>query len=270
MKYYVDSLHGTVLKNIVVAGFTLTETTYRPTLSLPKHSHQFAYFCFVLQGGFTEFYERQYRFCRPSTLIFHPSDESHSDYFQTGARCFNIQMDVQWVGRMREHSRIVDIPSDFHGGYLARLATKIYKEFRQTDELSSLIIEGMMLELLGEAARRVIKKSKLNPPPWLIKARELLQDQFCEPLTLSKIAGSVGVHETHLSREFHRYYLCTVGEYIRELRIEFAAHKLRISNTSLSEVALSTGFVDQSHFTKTFKHLIGFTPAAYRKTFRKR
>src|SRR5438876_6649352 len=50
----LDSVYGTVLRSSAVAEFTLTETAYTPGLQLPKHSHQSAYFCFVLQGSFTE------------------------------------------------------------------------------------------------------------------------------------------------------------------------------------------------------------------------
>ena len=270
MKPHLDSVYGTVLRSRMVAGFTLTETAYTPGLQLPKHSHQSAYLCFVLQGSFTEWYEQQSRACRSSTLIFHPLDERHSDHFHTAARCFNLLMDVRWVDRVRQHSAIVERPTDFHGGFLAQLATRLYKEFRLMDELSPLIVEGLTSEILGEAARYSLKQRGPGPPPWLEQARELLHDQFHERLTLSQVAGAVGVHETHLSREFRRYYRSTVGEYVRHLRIEFACHKLSTSGTPLSEIALAAGFTDQSHFARTFKLRTGMSPATYRRTFRTR
>ena len=49
-------LYGNVLSNASVAGLTLSETSYASNLKLPKHSHEEAYFCFVLEGGFTEVY----------------------------------------------------------------------------------------------------------------------------------------------------------------------------------------------------------------------
>lgn len=270
MKHRLDSLYGTVIRSDVVAGFTLTETAYTPSLQLSRHFHQSAYFCFVLQGSFTESYEHQSRACGPSTLIFHPSGERHADHFHTATRCFNLLMDARWVERARQHSEIVDSPTDFHGGFLAKLATRLYKEFRQMDELSPLIIEGLTIQVLGEAARSSLKRHRPEPPLWLKQVRELLHDQFHEHLSLSKVAGSVGVHETHLSREFRRYYRCTVGEYIRHLRLEFACHQLSTSGTPLSEIALAAGFADQSHFARTFKQISGMSPTTYRKTFRTR
>jgi AraC family transcriptional regulator len=266
MKFLPDSVYGTLLRSSVVEGFTLTETAYPASLRLPRHSHHSAYFCFVLQGRFTEFYQQQQsRACRPSTLIFHPADETHSDFFSAPARCFNIIMDSNWAERIRRHSAAFDSPTDFHGGFVAQLAMRLYKESRQMDELSPLIIEGLTIEIIGETARHSLKRQKPVPPQWLGQARELLHDQFQECLTLAKVAGSVGVHETHLSREFRRYYRCTVGEYLRRLRVEFACRKLSASATPLSEIALAAGFSDQSHFARTFKRMIGTSPAAYRR-----
>lgn len=270
MKLNPDSLHGTALRSCVVAGLTLTETAYAPSLRLPRHFHQSAYFCFVLQGNFTEFYERQSRACRPSTLIFHPSDEAHADHFHTAARCFNILLGARWVERARRHPGMADGSTDFRGGFLAQLAARLYKEFRHMDELSPLIIEGLTIEILGEAARSSIRRQRPTPPQWLERAREVIRDQFREPLTLAKVAGSVGVHETHLAREFRRHYRQTVGEYVRSLRVGFAGRQLSSSGTPLSDIALAAGFTDQSHFARTFKRLTGMSPAAYRRTFRAR
>jgi AraC family transcriptional regulator len=81
-------LYGNVLSNASVAGLTLSETSYASNLKLPKHSHEQTYFCFVLEGGFTEVYGRRSRSCRPSTLVFHPAGEKHSNFFRAvSGRC---------------------------------------------------------------------------------------------------------------------------------------------------------------------------------------
>jgi len=268
MRLHANNLYGTVVRSRLVGGFTLTETAYSSGLQLPRHAHHSAYFCFVLQGHFTEFHDKQSRACRASTLIFHPSGEPHADHFHSAARCFNLLMDIKWVENIRQASMILATPTAFQGGLVAQLTTKLYREFRQIDELSPLIIEGLTTELLGEATRGSLRFQRPTVPPWLNRARELLHDQFRERLTLSKVAASVGVHETHLCREFRRYFRCTVGEYTRQLRIEFACHQLCGSTNPLSEIALAAGFTDQSHFARTFKQITGLSPASYRRTFR--
>jgi AraC family transcriptional regulator len=54
---------------------------------------------------------------------------------------------------------------------------------------------------------------------------------------------------------------------LRKRRIEKASHSLQNSNQSLVEIALSSGFSDQSQFTKSFKRMTGLTPAQYRNLF---
>jgi len=198
-------------------------------------------------------------------LIFHPSGESHSDEFKTDAHCFNLQIN----GDLKYRATQLDQPAAFQGGTPAYLATKLYREFRVMDELSPLAIEGLALELFAEALRG-IRRELRQAPTWLGAARELLHAQFAERLTITQVASAVRVHPTHLAREFHRRYQLTIGEYVRQLRIEFACRQLSSSDAPLSEIAVASGFFDQSHFSKTFKQINGMSPATYRRTFRPR
>jgi AraC-like DNA-binding protein len=81
------------------------------------------------------------------------------------------------------------------------------------------------------------------------------------------VAESIGIHPVHLAREFRKHYHCTVGEYLRRLRIEHASRKLIESDSSLVDISEAAGFADQSHFGRTFKRLMGITPNGYRALF---
>ena len=264
------SFYGDVLKTDLVAGIALTETAYSSKLKLPKHSHTYPYFCFVLRGSYTEAHGKHSRVCTRSTLIFHPSEEEHTDYFYSDTCCFNIQLTDQWLKRVQQYLRLLDSPADFRGGRLAHLATRIYKEFRWIDDLSPLVIEALALEIIVESFRQAVGGTVHKPPPWLEQARELLNERFSQNLTLAYISESVGVHPVHLAREFRRFYQCTIGEYIRQRRVDLACHKIATSNLPTSEIALSLGFFDQSHFARTFKAITGLTPNQYRTAFRSR
>lgn len=262
---HLNSLHGTVLRSSSVASFTLTETIYPPRLKLLEHAHQTAYFCFILQGNFTEAYSSHSRTYSASTLIFHPPEEVHSDQFHCRVRCFNVQIDAHL------HREVPSLrqSADFQGGTLTHLATRLYREFCEMDEVSALVIEGLALEMVAAVARSV-KTSECRPPAWLTRAREMLHENFAEGLTVDDVASAVGIHPTHLAREFHRYFRCTIGEYVRQRRVEFACHQISASDAPLSEIALAAGFFDQSHFGRTFKQITGMSPSDYRKTFRTR
>jgi AraC family transcriptional regulator len=98
----------------------------------------------------------------------------------------------------------------------------------------------------------------------------MIKARFLEHLTLSDIAADVGVHPVTLAREFRHHYQCTVGEIIRRERIGFACRELLSSGKPLADVAISSGFYDQSHFARTFKKTVGITPTQYRANRRSR
>jgi AraC family transcriptional regulator len=250
-----------------VGNFRLSERAYPPGYKTPLHSHLQALFCFVVEGSYTETYGTLTRSCKPATLLFHPAEEAHAERFHDqGGRSFVIELDSSWLNSVRAQAHVVDGPAAFRGGTTALIGRRLYKEFREIDDVSPLVIEGLMLELLGEASRRSRSDAGVSQsmPRWLTQARELLLARFAERLTLACIAKEVGVHPTHLSQTFHLHFGCTVGEYIRQLRIEYACQELATSDTPLATIALGAGFCDQSHFTRTFKRFTGVAPSEYR------
>lgn len=258
--------HAGILGKRAVAGFELTEIAYCSGLKLAAHRHERAGFCLVLSGTYTEDYSRKALQCRPQTVTFSPAEEKHSNHFGLmGSRCFIIDIDKQELERLREHSIRLDSPNCFYGGSLAGLAARLYGEFKARDEASDLIIEGLALEMIGEAARRSIRKPSGKTHPWLKQARELLHSKFSESISLRLVAESVGVHPVYLASEFRRCFGSTVGEYVRRLRIEYACKEISVrGDVHLAQIALTAGFSSQSHFSKTFKRMTGMTPLEYR------
>jgi AraC family transcriptional regulator len=84
------------------------------------------------------------------------------------------------------------------------------------------------------------------------------------------IARITDVHPAHLVRVFRKKFGCTIGEYVRRLRVEFACRQIRATDAPLSEIAAHAGFFDQSHLNKIFKNLFKLTPYEYRKIHRTR
>jgi AraC family transcriptional regulator len=74
------------------------------------------------------------------------------------------------------------------------------------------------------------------------------------------------VHPVHLAREFRRFEHCTIGEYVRRLRIEQACRRLTHSTDPIAAIAAEAGFADQSHFARTFKRVVGMSPVQFRAT----
>jgi AraC family transcriptional regulator len=264
------NLYGKGVKSHKVGAFTLSERLYPAYFQTPRHTHDCALFCFVVQGGYTETYGSRTRACEPSTFLFHAPGESHAEQFYgSGGSSFIVEIEPQWLERVAQHSRVINTSADFDGGVITHLAARLYKEFLDMDEISPLVIEGLMFEMLGETSRSARSLAAPQPPRWLEQAKQLLQERFAEPITLAEIARTVGVHPVHLSQVFHKHYNCTVGLYLRQRRIEFACQRLVSSTMPLSEIALAAGFSDQSHLTRMFKRYIGIPPSQYRESRRK-
>jgi len=260
--------YGRSLSHREVGRFRLLESTYPPGYRTPIHSHERPLFCFVVNGSYSETYGTHTRVCEPATVLFHPEGEIHAERFhERGGRSFVIELDAQWLSAIRQARVAGDGPTEFRGGMAALLARRLYKEFSDFDDVSPVIIEGLMLEMIGETKRQALSTLYALPkmPRWLRQAKELVQDRFAERLTLAEIARDVGVHPTHLAETFRRTFSCTVGDYVRRLRVEYACREIATSDTPLVMIALAAGFSDQSHFTRTFKSYTGVAPSEYRQ-----
>ncbi len=267
-KLAAGCLHGKIIKSLQVSDFILSETWHPAKSKLPRHSHSNPYFCFVLQGTYTELYGSKELVCNPSTLTFRSAGEDHEDHFHNrDGRVFVVEIPSKWVERLRENSLKLDSSMKFQNGLLSHLVTKLNREFHYLDGASDLAIEGLTIEIIAQAARNSISTVERKEPNWLKRVIELLHSSFFENLTLEDIGLQVGVHPVHLAIVFRQKYNCTIGEYTRRLKIEYACRQISSGKHTLVEIALNAGFGDQSHFSKVFKKHIGMTPIEYKKSF---
>lgn len=254
--------YGTSSQIHQVAGLRLAERTYSPDFRTPSHSHPEAYFCLILGGTSVQTYGSKSRLRERLTTTFYPPNELQSEFFGSdGGRIFNVELDARWLCHFRDYSVIGEESSHFRGGQVAWLMSKLYYEFRRMDHASSLVIEGLTLEIIAEASRREPGNCSSG---WLEQTRDILHERFVDKMTLASIATIVGVHPVHLASSFRKKYHCTIGDYRQRLRIEFACNELSNSHSPLAQIALAAGFANQAHFSKTFKRLTGTTPARYR------
>ena len=253
-----------------MSGLNLAETLYPANYQIQRHSHECLLFYLVKDGSFTQSYGRETREGIPLSVIVLPADQDHADNFHgRGGNLFVIESGPEWTSKFRQHSVLPDESVHFNKGIVPWLVTRIYEEYNRFDNVSALAIEGLTLELMAEISRRYKLAPERHPPRWLIQTKELLHAHFSDQITLENIARTVNAHPTHLARTFRRHYGCTVGEYIRRLRIDFVCRQLIFTDEPLSQIALAAGFYDQSHFSKTFNRATGLTPSNYRANFRR-
>jgi AraC family transcriptional regulator len=262
---------GEQLKQFDAGAFALTEAIYPPSFMLPRHAHGCATISFVLRGSCTEVVGNSTHECGLYSPMLKPAGAVHSNrYGRAGAKCLLIEIKPKGLEMIGLFSSILDRVAHIQESSLTALAMRIHREFRTMDSASALSIEGLVLEMMGEATRRTSMHSPLLPPRWLHEAKNLCQEHFMQPISLISIAESIGIHPSHLARMFRRYYRSTLGEYVRRLRLDYAARELTQTDKTLAGIASACGFYDHSHFTHAFKLHTGMTPTDFRSALEKR
>ena len=94
-----------------------------------------------------------------------------------------------------------------------------------------------------------------------------LEENFYRSITLDELSLAGGISKYHLIRSFTKMKGISPHKYLETVRIEKSKQFLE-QNFPLAQVALKTGFTDQSHFTNAFKSLIGLTPKIYQNIMR--
>jgi AraC-like DNA-binding protein len=105
------------------------------------------------------------------------------------------------------------------------------------------------------------------PARHLLRARDLADSRYFEPLDVSDLAGAAGLSRAHFSREFRRAFGESPHAYLLTRRLERAAALLRNTDRSVADVCLSVGLRSLGSFTTSFKRTYGSSPTAYRAAF---
>lgn len=242
-------------------GIRFEEVEYPTGLDVSLHAHEAVFLDLCLTGTIQERW-REGTFQRgPLTLNYLPQGATHGNHFVEKVRTFQIVLSGGWLQRAPQGSG----PVCFDGGLPNWTASRLYHEFRHQDDVTPLVLEGLLLELLAQISRQSDRRVEKGCPPWLRETRDYLHDHFSDGVAIAEVAAAVGVHPAHLMRAFRRRHGCTVGEYVRRLRVEYACHLLSDSNASLARIAVEAGFAEQSHFNRTFKAITGMVPSEFRR-----
>jgi AraC-like DNA-binding protein len=101
----------------------------------------------------------------------------------------------------------------------------------------------------------------------LLRAKDLADGRYFEPLEVEDLAQAAGLSRAHFSREFRRTFGESPHAYLLTRRLERAAALLRTTDNSVAEICLAVGLQGIGSFTTSFKRTYGMTPTAYRAAF---
>ena len=118
---------------------------------------------------------------------------------------------------------------------------------------------------LAQAHRRI--RGGL-PPRALRRVREYIEAHLEETISIEALAGIVGFSKYHFARAFKQSEGLTPHDYLLQCRVRRAQELLANTDLSLAEIALASGFSDQSHCARRFRERVGVTPSSYRWSMR--
>ena len=101
---------------------------------------------------------------------------------------------------------------------------------------------------------------------WQIsRVNDYIKDHLEHCIRTTELASLLDLSVSHFSHAFKHTTGVTPQKYVTALRIEAARKEMMCTRLSLSEIALSNGFYDQSHFCRVFRLKTGMSPQSWRK-----
>lgn len=98
----------------------------------------------------------------------------------------------------------------------------------------------------------------------LLRAKELADARYAEPIGVAEMAAAAGLSIAHFSRTFRAAFDETPRQYLLTRRLERAASLLRNTDRTVTEVCFMVGLDSLGSFTTSFRRMFGVTPTAYR------
>lgn len=259
MKLIPETYFGEMVVHKSLHHFHLSLTAYRDKKELPHHRHENPYLSINLGCTYQEITKNRKRSVQTGEVIIRPAFYGHKNRFEgeTGV-CFNLevknQFSEQWLSLFNDF-KITSSPLELYELFVALL------NGYRNDELECLIQETLY--------QSINIKPISDRPEWNQKVINRIRDEYSSSFSLACLAKTARIHPVYLARKFRQINGCTVGEYIRKVRLEKAFELLMSDNKTLTEISCLTGFYDQPHFSRSFRNIFQFTPLKFRKMFKR-
>lgn len=250
-------------KMINLSKYLIIDTCYSPDCHYPIHVDCLPRISIVLSGKLKETVKHQEEYASAASIVYKPKGVEHSNRFgPQGARLISLAFLDDTL--LRESKNTIDGNWEwFHGFRYAPLAYQFLYQLWLEQSIDS--VEESAFDLIANLELSNASTIPSSLPPWLARVEKRIKDEFSCNIRLKDLAFEAGIHPVYLARVFRQYYGQSVKGYLQDLRIRHALDILSGSQTSIVQVALDSGFADQSHLNRVFKSRIGLSPGQYKK-----
>jgi len=240
----------------------------------PRHVHEFYVFGMIAAGQQTFSTRRARHATATGGLIILNPDEPHTGEpaTETGFTYKAIYPSAELMGQVASQAGVRGGLPFFSGpitydGALTRRFLSLHRALVSPE--TRLAGETLLVGFLAAVIRRCAdaRPAALDLPgasPAILTTRDYLEAHYGEPVSLDELARLVSISPYHLARLFTAQMGIPPHAYLESVRIRQARRLLTLGRPIL-EVALSTGFADQSHFTRRFKRTVGVPPGDFVK-----
>lgn len=255
--------YGSHYQKLNFDAFTITDTEYTHS-KVDWHYHENPYFTYLLQGKLFEANKKEEYHLKPGALLFHNWQDAHYNCKpQEYTRGFHIELNQEWFRKYDISTSEIEGSLNLKNPLVKNLMNKIFFESKVNDRHSKISIELLILEVLN-SVKNDYSIDLIKKPHWVKKLNQLFLDTE-KKYSLTKLSQELNIHPVHLSRQFHKYFGITFGQYVRHLKLNKAIVMIVSKKYSLTEICYQCGFYDQSHFISSFKSIFNNTPSSFLK-----
>lgn len=208
---------------------------------------------------------------RPGDAVLVDSAQRYELHFPQAVNVMSIQLPRSWVGQwLAEPGTTARVaPKDQGWGQaLSGLCTQLGKEPGLAMTYPTDLLADQLGAMLAAALEPHARDASASSPDLVASAKKLLAQRLDQTgLTADEIAQALGVSTRTLHRSFASEQLSLAGT-LRSMRLRQATHLLeqvRLRHLSVAEIGRRCGFLDVSHFVRSYKNANGDTPAHWRR-----
>jgi AraC family transcriptional regulator len=242
---------------------TLSLVSHAEGRAVPEHAHARAFGTLLLRGGYQESVAQVRIEYAPLGFVYHPPGLVHRDAIASGgADFFTIEFVPSFLEGLGPAAGLHAV-RDLTGGPAAWAMLRLLRDLECSDA-TPFDYEESAAQLIAELAGDPHADRSASEPAWLRLVDDILERSYAEISSLASLAGQAGVHPVHLSRVYRTRRGRGLRETLHRIRVRESCRLMALGRP-LAEVALATGFADQSHFSNVFRRLTGTTPAVARR-----
>ena len=249
---------GSIESSKEVESFSISIGWNTPETIVPNHSHEKPYLCLCLDGTYTETNYKTSTLIDPGACIFRSANYEHANqFYEYDVKLLNVEINNP-TEFMEENDFKLPESEILRKGTLDLYRLLYSYKLGVSDDLLNILCYESTIKHFDMLPVR----GKLD---WVRKVKERILDDPFTSISLSRFSREFNLHPNYIVRKFKAITGYRLSEYLNKTRVELSLKKMIQSDDSLTNIAVDSGFCDQSHFNRNFRKHFSDSPKKIRK-----